>query len=241
MISSRPRSHALPKVFRARNKTVITRKSIIASPRSLPTPIPTPEVQNASITMSLRILFPRTRPWTCRTCLQQSTVAAQQLLAKRATHVRTTQKYGYATGRNNPWIETTPKEAPKAPITQTSKKAVPKEAKQPVPPTSRILPPAAKSASNTARTVSETVKEAANGNAKSGSKPKPKRRRRLLIAGVSGSLIIAGAVAFNDEARHVAVAVQRTGRVIGTLIVCVNEYVFLLLDLQHDLLPVTCC
>lgn len=56
-------------------------------------------------------------------------------------------------------------------------------------------------------------------------KPKNKRRRRILLAttGIIGTAA-AGAVAISDEAKHYAAAAQRTGRVVTTLAICVNEY-----------------
>jgi aarF domain-containing kinase len=56
--------------------------------------------------------------------------------------------------------------------------------------------------------------------------PKVKRRRRVLLAttGVTAA-VGAGAIAVGDEAKHYAAAIQRTGRVITTLAICVNELV----------------
>lgn len=36
--------------------------------------------------------------------------------------------------------------------------------------------------------------------------------------------IAATAIAFNDDAKHIYVGAQRTGRVVGTLAVNINEY-----------------
>lgn len=46
----------------------------------------------------------------------------------------------------------------------------------------------------------------------------------MLYTGVAGLGIAATAVAFNDDAKHIAGAAQRTGRVVGTLFVNINEY-----------------
>lgn len=54
--------------------------------------------------------------------------------------------------------------------------------------------------------------------------PKPKRRRNLVLAAAGGATGI-GALAFTDDIRHSYQAVERTGRVVGTLAVCINEYV----------------
>jgi len=55
------------------------------------------------------------------------------------------------------------------------------------------------------------------------SKPKPKSRTRTLLSIVVGGGLVALVVAFNDDAQHIARAAQRTGRVVGTLAVCINE------------------
>jgi hypothetical protein len=39
--------------------------------------------------------------------------------------------------------------------------------------------------------------------------------------------VVATAVAFNDEAKYVVNAAQRSGRVVSTLFICINEYVAL--------------
>ena len=56
---------------------------------------------------------------------------------------------------------------------------------------------------------------------------RPRRRGRVVLAVATGGLGL-GAIAFQDEAKHVYKAVQRTGRVAGTLALCINEYVDLL-------------
>jgi aarF domain-containing kinase len=53
----------------------------------------------------------------------------------------------------------------------------------------------------------------------------PKRRRRVLIAAAGGTLG-ATAVALTDDVKHAYEAVERTGRVVSTLAVCINESVF---------------
>jgi len=56
--------------------------------------------------------------------------------------------------------------------------------------------------------------------------PRAKRRRRVLLAttGVTAA-VGAGTIAVSDEAKHYAAAIQRTGRVVTTLAICVNEFV----------------
>lgn len=44
---------------------------------------------------------------------------------------------------------------------------------------------------------------------------------------VGGGLVLGAAVTVNDEAKHAWAAVQRSGRVLGTLFVNVKEYVAL--------------
>ena len=49
-----------------------------------------------------------------------------------------------------------------------------------------------------------------------------RRRKRVLLFATSGAVIL-GVSAFNDDARVVFSAIQRTGRVLATLTLCVNE------------------
>jgi len=57
------------------------------------------------------------------------------------------------------------------------------------------------------------------GNFKSA---KPKRNGRVIVAAAGGALGVTG-VAFTDDIRHAYEAVERTGRVVSTLAVCINE------------------
>src|SRR6266480_8021680 len=62
--------------------------------------------------------------------------------------------------------------------------------------------------------------------------PKAKRRRRVLLATTGFTAAVgAGVIAVSDEAKHYAAAVQRTGRVVTTLAICVNEFVSALITL----------
>jgi hypothetical protein len=171
--------------------------------------------------MSLRTLFPLVRPWTCRTCLQRSTGASPLLWGKRVTDGFNGEKrFGraeYATGpKGNPWIpQKVKKEKARPPPAQTQS-------------TEKSVLEAVGITETTAKTSPGATKGQSHNGRKDGrpkSAPKPKRRRRLLIASGSGVVIVAAAVAFNDEAKHLAVAVKRTSRVVGTLGVCINEYV----------------
>ena len=62
----------------------------------------------------------------------------------------------------------------------------------------------------------------------SGNAGKSKRRRRIVGGLVGGALVLGAAVTVSDEAKHAWAAVQRSGRVLGTLFVNVKEYVALL-------------
>jgi aarF domain-containing kinase len=52
--------------------------------------------------------------------------------------------------------------------------------------------------------------------------PIPKKRRRILLAATTGALGFT-ALAFGDDVKHTYKAIERTGRVVGTLAVCINE------------------
>ncbi|KAL4878591.1 ABC1 family-domain-containing protein [Aspergillus karnatakaensis] len=47
---------------------------------------------------------------------------------------------------------------------------------------------------------------------------------RWIKYGVAGGIIVVGAVAFSDDVKHYYRAAERTGRVVGTLAVCINDY-----------------
>lgn len=51
----------------------------------------------------------------------------------------------------------------------------------------------------------------------------PPRRNRVLLAAATGTLGI-GALAFTDDIKHSYKAAERTGRVVSTLAVCINDY-----------------
>lgn len=50
-----------------------------------------------------------------------------------------------------------------------------------------------------------------------------RRNRRVILAAAGGSLGI-GALAFTDDIKHTYKAAERTGRVVSTLALCINEY-----------------
>jgi len=58
---------------------------------------------------------------------------------------------------------------------------------------------------------------------KSGKPPRPRRRRNLVLA-ASGAVGVV-ALTLTDDVKHAYKAFERTGRVMGTLAVCINEYV----------------
>jgi hypothetical protein len=160
--------------------------------------------------MSVRSLHTVLRPWTCRTCLQKS---PQQLFSNARFGGRPANKFGYATSNGNPWAA---KEV-KAQHVQSIKKPV-------VEVEGITTGEAAPIAKGSAKRVSQTVKKAWKRYGLV--QWRSKRRRRILVAVVLGSTLVAGAVAFGDEAAHIAGAARRTGRVVGTLAVCINEYDF---------------
>ncbi|RAL05765.1 ABC1 kinase family protein [Aspergillus ibericus CBS 121593] len=49
-------------------------------------------------------------------------------------------------------------------------------------------------------------------------------RRRVIKYAVIGGTIVVGAVVFSDQVQHIYRAAARTGRVVGTLAVCINDY-----------------
>ncbi|KNG87218.1 putative ubiquinone biosynthesis protein, partial [Aspergillus nomiae NRRL 13137] len=65
--------------------------------------------------------------------------------------------------------------------------------------------------------------EKANGN---GRKPSGSEwsRRKVITYTVVGGTILIGVVAFSDNVQHLYRAAARTGRVVGTLAVCINDY-----------------
>jgi len=49
-----------------------------------------------------------------------------------------------------------------------------------------------------------------------------KKRGRIVLAAATGTLGVT-ALVFTDDVKHSYKAVERTGRVVGTLFVCINE------------------
>ncbi|KAL4978099.1 ABC1 family-domain-containing protein [Aspergillus desertorum] len=48
--------------------------------------------------------------------------------------------------------------------------------------------------------------------------------KKWIKYGIIGGTIVVGAVAFSDDVRHIYQAAARTGRVVGTLTICINDY-----------------
>lgn len=63
--------------------------------------------------------------------------------------------------------------------------------------------------------------EKANGNGRKSSGSEWSRRKVITYTVVGGTIVI-GVVAFSDNAQHLYRAAARTGRVVGTLAVCIN-------------------
>jgi aarF domain-containing kinase len=63
--------------------------------------------------------------------------------------------------------------------------------------------------------------QAAGGQGKQSGTGKP--GKKWIKYGVIGGVILVGAVTFSSDAKHLYRAAERTGRVVGTLAVCINE------------------
>lgn len=72
--------------------------------------------------------------------------------------------------------------------------------------------------------ASESTAMNAAGKAAGRSAKSSKRRRQLVLLG-GGLVIGATAVTFNEDARHVYIAAQRSYRVVSTLVLNIREYV----------------
>lgn len=57
--------------------------------------------------------------------------------------------------------------------------------------------------------------------------PKRNGRRRGILLAATGGALGAGAFAFTDDVKHGYAAAERTGRVVSTLAVCMNEWVMM--------------
>lgn len=52
----------------------------------------------------------------------------------------------------------------------------------------------------------------------------PKRRRGRVVVAVTAAAVGVAAIAFKDDAKHAYRGAERSGRVLGTLALCINEY-----------------
>jgi aarF domain-containing kinase len=70
-----------------------------------------------------------------------------------------------------------------------------------------------------------TLKQVKEYSTRTNKIPRPRRRGRVLLAATGGALGL-GAISFTDDVKHAYEAVERTGRVVSTLALCINEYGF---------------
>jgi hypothetical protein len=73
-----------------------------------------------------------------------------------------------------------------------------------------------------ARGVREAIRQPKQYSTGTNQIPRPKNRGRLVLA-ATGATLGVGAFVYQDEARHAYYGIQRSGRVLGTLAVCINE------------------
>jgi aarF domain-containing kinase len=59
-------------------------------------------------------------------------------------------------------------------------------------------------------------------SSRAGRIPNTKKRGRIVLAATTGTLGLT-ALTFSDDVKHSYRAMERTGRVVGTLFVCINE------------------
>ncbi|KAL3450752.1 ABC1-domain-containing protein [Aspergillus insuetus] len=75
---------------------------------------------------------------------------------------------------------------------------------------------------STRTSVLNESQQAAGGQGKQSGTGQP--GRKWIKYGVIGGVILVGAVTFSSDAKHLYRAAERTGRVVGTLAVCINDY-----------------
>ncbi|RFU27927.1 hypothetical protein B7463_g8418, partial [Scytalidium lignicola] len=75
------------------------------------------------------------------------------------------------------------------------------------------------------QSLRQTVRYSTNStnSTRKGGLPNPKRRGGVLLAATGGAFVVGG-LAFTDDIKHAYKAAERTGRVITTLAVCINDY-----------------
>lgn len=62
-----------------------------------------------------------------------------------------------------------------------------------------------------------------NSQQNNGPKVKPARSRKVIVYLIALGVLGAGAVAYSDQIKHGYQAARRSGRVVGTLALCINE------------------
>ncbi|KAL4964812.1 ABC1 kinase family protein [Aspergillus stella-maris] len=72
--------------------------------------------------------------------------------------------------------------------------------------------------------LSEAQQAATGQGKKSGTGSGSPGKNKWIKYGIVGGVLVVGAVTFSDDARHIYRAAARTGRVVGTLAVCINDY-----------------
>lgn len=74
-----------------------------------------------------------------------------------------------------------------------------------------------------ARVGSKVLRQARHYSSRTIEMPRPKRVGWVFLA-ATGTALGVGAIVFTDEVKHAYLGVQRSGRVMGTLAVCINDY-----------------
>ncbi|KAL2867874.1 ABC1 kinase family protein [Aspergillus lucknowensis] len=75
---------------------------------------------------------------------------------------------------------------------------------------------------STTKSAPSTSQQAAGGQG--GHSGAGQSGKKWIKYGVIGGVVLVGAVTFSSDARHLYRAAERTGRVVGTLAVCINDY-----------------
>lgn len=73
-----------------------------------------------------------------------------------------------------------------------------------------------------ARVGSKVLRQTRHYSSRTIEIPRPKRIGWVFLA-ATGTALGVGAIVFTDEVKHAYLGVQRSGRVMGTLAVCINE------------------
>jgi aarF domain-containing kinase len=73
-----------------------------------------------------------------------------------------------------------------------------------------------------ARGGSKVLRQTKQYSTRAGEIPRSEKRGRVFLA-ATGTALGVGAIVFTDDVKHAYQGVQRSGRVIGALAVCINE------------------